>query len=164
VGAADFSAEALARAPGVDPWTLARKVTAADPDMLVSTATAYAAKAEDAAVVARAGRDADRAAAAFTNNGAPVYDAESPQPRNSATPRRPTGSQTPLPVSSGRPPVITDRGRGAVVGTAAAPEPTIYPRHRDPSGVQITTSGPATAPRGFNARRDAATASPPRCS
>jgi hypothetical protein len=78
VSAADFSAEALARAAGVDPWTLARKVTTADHDMLGSTATAYAAKAEDAAMVARAGRDADRAAAAaFTNNGAPVYDADS---------------------------------------------------------------------------------------
>lgn len=77
MAAPDFSQQGLAAAAGTDPWSLARQVTGGHPDSLRALATGFGARAEEAATVSRSGRDADHlSATSFTNDGAPVYDAE----------------------------------------------------------------------------------------
>lgn len=74
---ADLSVATLVRLAGRDPWTLARTVTGGDPTAVRAAGAVFHGAAQRAAEVARSGQVADTTtAAAFANNGRPVYDVE----------------------------------------------------------------------------------------
>ena len=74
---ADFSIGALVALAGSNPWTIAETVTGGDPGAVTAAGAVFHAAAQRAAEVSRLGETADTTvAAAFANNGRPVYDAE----------------------------------------------------------------------------------------
>jgi hypothetical protein len=74
---ADFSIGALVALAGSNPWTIAETVTGGDPGAVTAAGAVFHAAAQRAADVSRLGETADATvAAAFANNGRPVYDAE----------------------------------------------------------------------------------------